>query len=240
MADEIETTATLAELVAERPELAGLFETLRIDYCCGGDQSLAEACVQRGLDAETVQAMLAAFDRVGASAATVDDRDWRQVALGELCDHITTVYHDGLRRDLPELAELITTVVRVHSADRPALVDLEQAFIELRGEIESHIEEEEGRLFPVMRELDGPNPPKIDPVWIDKHEDEHADVGAGLTRLRELADDYDASKALCSTHRLLFDRLARFEAEMHQHVHKENNILFPRARAHAASAPAAG
>lgn len=241
MADEIEATTTLGELVAERPELAGLFESLRFDFCCGGDQSLAAACAERGLEVETVRAMLAAFKQVGPSAATAaDERDWRQVGLGELCDHIKTTYHDGLRRDLPQLGELIDTVVRVHRDERPELVDAEHAFVELRGKIEAHIEEEEARLFPAMRELDSPTPAKIDPVWIDKHEQEHDDVGEGLTKLRALADDYDLSKALCSTHRLLYDRLGQFETEMHQHVHKENNILFPRARELAAAAPAAG
>lgn len=240
MADEIEVTASLAELVTERPELTGLFGSLRLDYCCGGEQSLAEACKERGLDVNTVLEMLAAFERAGAKAgAAADQRDWRQASLGEFCDHITSVYHDGLRRELPELGELIDTVVRVHRAERPELVGAEHAFVDLRGKIESHIEEEEGRLFPVMRDLDGPNPPRIDPLWIDKHEDEHTDVGAGLARLRELADEYDMSKALCSTHRLLFERLEQFEADMHQHVHKENNILFPRARELAAAASAA-
>lgn len=240
MADRIDTSTSLAQLVTERPELIGLFENLRLDFCCGGEQSLAEACAARGFDPDTVRQMLEAFEAAGPKAeAAAEERDWRQAGLGELCDHITTTYHDGLRRDLPELGELIDTVVRVHREERPELVDAEHAFVDLRNAIEAHIGEEESRLFPVMRELDGPAPPSINPVWIDNHEDEHAEVGAGLAKLRELADDYDQSKALCSTHRLLYERLGRFEADMHQHVHKENNILFPRARELAAAQPAA-
>lgn len=240
MADEIKATTTLGELVAERPELAGLFESLRLDFCCGGDRSLADACAERGLEVETVRTMLAAFEQVGPRSATSDGRDWREADLGELCDHIKTTYHDGLRRDLPQLGDLLDTVVRVHRDERPELVDAEHAFVELRRKIEAHIEEEEAHLFPAMRELESSSPPKIDPRWIDEHEDEHSDVGAGLTKLRALADDYDMSKALCSTHRLLYDRLGQFEAEMHQHVHKENNILFPRARELAAAGSGAG
>lgn len=232
MAEKIEASASLAELVNERPRLVKVFETLRLDYCCGGSQSLAVACEERGLDVDTVRQMLDAFEPGGSEVGpTTDDRDWREAGVGELCDHITTVYHDGLRRDLPELGELIDTVVRVHRAERPELVDSEHAFVDLRGKIEAHIDEEEQTLFPAIRELESlPGVSAVDPAWIDQHESEHTEVGEGLVRLRALADDYDTSKALCSTHRRLYERLAEFEADMHRHVHKENNILFPRAR----------
>ena len=244
MAETVATSASLAQLVNERPQLIGVFESLRLDYCCGGGQTLAEACESQGLDVETVRQMIDAFERVGvgdvagaagspagAGRPAGEERDWREAGLGELCDHITAVYHDGLRRDLPELGELIDTVVRVHRAERPELVDAEHAFVDLRRKIEAHIEEEEQTLFPAIRELETlPGTPAVDPAWIEQHESEHIEVGEGLSRLRALADDYDSSKALCSTHRRLYERLDAFESELHQHVHKENNILFPRAR----------
>lgn len=241
MADEIDVSRSLAELVGERPRLTSLFESLRLDYCCGGDRSLADACAERGLDADTVREMLVAFERTGTgSEAAADEPDWRQASFAELCDHITTDYHDELRRELPELAELFDTVVRVHGEERPTLAEARRAFLDLRAEIEPHIEEEETGLFPVLCELDRPSPPRIDPEWIAKHEAEHTEVGAGLERLRRAADDYDVGQALCSTHRLLLERLARFETEMHRHVHKENNILFRRARKLGATAATAG
>ena len=113
--------SSLGELVAERPVRAQLFEQLRLDYCCGGQQTLAAACAKRGLELDEVLAALQALDECGLQSASVESRDWRKVETAELCAHIVTVHHDGLREAFPRLERLFGTVVRVHgSSDPPA------------------------------------------------------------------------------------------------------------------------
>jgi regulator of cell morphogenesis and NO signaling len=228
----IDQTASLAELVAERPSRARFFERLRLDYCCGGSQSLADACRDRGLDAGTVGELLEALDEDGPRADPPEERDWRQASIGELCDHILSAHHEGLRRELPQISELLATVVRVHGEGRDELEEAQLVFAGIRGELEHHLELEERELVPAIRalEADGPAAAAIDGTLIDRHEAEHLGVGEGLVRLRDLGNGYDTSAALCGTHRALLDALLHFESDLHQHVHEENNILFPRVR----------
>lgn len=241
----IETTTSLAELAAERPSRAQLFERLRLDYCCGGSQSLADACAARGLDAGTVKRLLAALEQGEQPAHSVGERDWRRASIGELCDHIVSVHHDGLRRELPRIAELLATVVRVHGEGRPELELTERAFATLRAELEPHLTEEEESLFPACRALErgGAVPACFDLAGVDRHQVEHRGVGRALVALRALAGGYGEVQALCSTHRSLLGALRDFEVDLHRHVHEENNLLFPRVRklvADTATAPSGG
>lgn len=245
MSGKIENRTSLGALVAERPARIRLFEHLRLDYCCGGSRSLADACRRRGLDPDTVRELVEAMDREGragadpgraAEAGPGEERDWRQASLAELCDHIVAVHHDGLRGELPHLAELLATVVRVHGEGRPELELTERAFAKLRAELEHHIAEEEETLFPALRALEREGDAAgVDLGAVERHVAEHEGVGRSLVALRELAGGYDPAAALCSTHRSLLEGLARFEADLHRHVHEENNVLFPRARQLAAA-----
>ncbi|MEZ5122595.1 MAG: iron-sulfur cluster repair di-iron protein [Solirubrobacterales bacterium] len=231
------STASLGALVAERPACAQLFERLRLDYCCGGAQTLADACADRGLDAHTVVALIETLDdSTDQGPGPQEETDWRRASIAELCDHIVSVHHDGLRRELPRTAELLATVVRVHGDDRPALHDLQRLFTAMRDELEHHIELEERTLFPVCRRLETDPGTELDEGALELLEDEHANTGDALVAIRELAGDYDPAGALCGTHRALLDALRALEMDVHQHVHEENNVLFPRARALAGAA----
>lgn len=230
----IDPATSLGVLVAERPARARLFERLRFDYCCGGGQSLAEACAERGLDAETVSELLRALDEVpDEPGAAREQRDWRQASISELCDHIVSVHHQGLRRELPRISELLETVVRVHGEERPSLAELERQYSALRSELETHLVLEEGELFPAALSLESGKGAgtALGEGTLALLEHEHADTGRALAALRELADDYDPERALCGTHRALLDALRELELDLHQHIHEENNVLFPRALA---------
>jgi regulator of cell morphogenesis and NO signaling len=226
----IETTASLAELAAERPSRAQLFERLHLDYCCGGSQSLAAACEDRGLDPATVGALLDSVEPAATTVDAVEERDWRQAGVGELCDHIVSVHHERLRGELPRIAELLATVVRVHGEGRPELEMTERAFTALRAELEPDLAEEEKSLFPACRALEGEPAAaaSFDIAALERHRAEHLGVGRSLAALRELAGGYEDEEALCSTHRSLLEALRGFEADLHRHVHEENNLLFPR------------
>lgn len=239
---KIDTSASLGTLVAERPARAQLFERLRLDYCCGGAQSLDAACSQRGLDPDTVAELLATLDDQPLDRAEpLDGRDWRRATVSELCERVVTVHHRGLRRDLPRIAELTATVARVHGKGHPELHDLERLFAGLRDDLERHMEMEEQVLFPAGRALaDGQAPAEPIDELLVRHEDEHTDAGDTLVAMRELTAGYDDAGALCSTHRRLLDALRQLEVDLHQHIHEENNILFPRIRALIDTAGATG
>jgi regulator of cell morphogenesis and NO signaling len=226
----IDANITLGELVNEKPACMSLLERLRLDYCCGGAQTLAEACARRGLDEHTVCAVLEALEETPAQAPELEELDWRDASLGELCDHIVERHHDGLRRELPRIEELLRTVVRVHGHGHAELHDLQRTFVGMSEELLPHLELEERVFFPAARklEVDGA---VVDEPLIEKHEHDHEHVGDSLTALRELASDYRTDGALCGTHRALLDALRSLEQDLHQHIHEENNVLLPRVRA---------
>ena len=229
----ISTSATIGELVVERAERAMLFERLGLDYCCGGDRTLAAACAERELDPEVVVATVEAFDAATAAAsAKPEPHDLSEATLSEICDHIETAHHDWLRRELPQIAELLDSVIRVHAPVHPELHELVPLFGGLRDELESHLDDEERVLFPAARAVEhGDAAVALDEATLGTYEHEHEHVGELLASLRELTHDFDADAALCRTHRRLVEGLHALELDLHRHIHEENNILLPRLRA---------
>ena len=217
----IDPSRTVAELVLERPSRARVFEELGVDYCCGGATPLTDACAARGV---AVEEALTALEAAGD--APTDERDWMTVPLTELCDHIVSEHHDRLREELPRLDNLLTKVVHAHADERPSVVELRDTFTTLRSDLEAHLAAEEERLFPLVR-AGGP----YDADQLRALEHDHAWAGVALARLRELSDGYDLDSALCNTHRATLDGLRELERDLHQHIHEENNVLFPRALA---------
>jgi regulator of cell morphogenesis and NO signaling len=224
----IDPEQTLGGLVAERPALAATLERLRLDYCCGGGRTLAEACRDHGLDPATIAAVLAQLDGPEA-AARLALHDLRGATLPELCDHIVRAHHEPLRRELPRISELLATVVRVHAREHPELHDLQRLFTGLAHDLLEHLESEETSVFPAARRVAaGEAPDATLAGLVAEHVTEHAATGDALAALRELAGGYETEAAYCSTHLRLLEALAAFELDLHQHVHEENNLLFPR------------
>jgi len=220
--------ATLGELVSARPGRARVFEALGLDYCCGGRQTLATACDQRGLAVAEVVARLDA-----EAVPAPDDRDWREASLGELLDHLEATHHEYLKRELPRLAPLVAKVLTVHGDDYPWLAEVAEVFGGLREEIEAHLHKEERILFPYIRRLEGPQRPFApfgtvrNPIGMMEHE--HDNAGAALARLRALTGGYQPPEGACATFQAVLAGLAELEFDLHTHIHKENNILHPRA-----------
>lgn len=233
----IDPEMSLGKLVAEQPGLARTFEELGFDYCCGGKASLADAAAQHGLDARTLVFVLEAEGR--ALGSDSGERDWREAPFGELCDHIVSVHHAFLRRELPRIEELLGKVVSRHGEAVPTLPQLQEEFQTLHADLIDHIDREEQGLFPLCRGLDGDRQlsPEAMPQ-LGMHEAAHSNVGETLTRMRELAGGYDTSAALCTTHGVLLEALRGLELDLHQHIHEENNILFVRLRGGLGEAPA--
>ncbi|MFP4596805.1 MAG: iron-sulfur cluster repair di-iron protein [Persicimonas sp.] len=225
----INPTTSLGELVLENPERARLFEAHRIDYCCGGAASLAEACEEEGVDVEQLLVELAELDERGVPD---DTREFDSPA--ELIDFIVEHHHDYLREELEPLGQLVDKVERVHGDSNPELHEIADAYRALARELLSHIAQEEEWVFPAIRRIheEGPSDGDAEEVTelLDEIDHEHDHAAGRLRRIRDLSDAYTVPEGACASYRNMFARLERLASDTHMHVHRENNILFPQAR----------
>ncbi|MBI4578795.1 MAG: iron-sulfur cluster repair di-iron protein [Planctomycetes bacterium] len=226
----LDIRSTVGEWVVDRPSRSRVFEELGIDYCCGGKQPLEDACRDKGLAAEQVVRALLAVDEPTGTA----DRDWSAALLSELCDHIEATHHEYLRRELPRLASLTEKVAKVHGPNHGEMIELHAVVAGLKAELGDHMMKEEQILFPMIRELEhAVSFPSFhcgsigNPIRV--MEFEHDSAGGALARMRELTHDHSCPDDACNTWRAMVDGLRQLETDLHQHIHKENNILFPRA-----------
>jgi regulator of cell morphogenesis and NO signaling len=226
----INNDTTVGEIVRANPARSRIFENLGIDYCCGGKRPLAEACQTKGLDPATVVAMLSALD--GASGRATVKAD--QMTLSELCDHIEGVHHAYLREELPRLDFMTRKVAAVHGDHESRLVRVRRVFEAFQAEMVSHTDQEDQVVFPAIRQLESADVTKTASEAnlagsLAKLESEHENAGAALSHFRELTDNYTPPDWACNTFRALYHGLAQLEKHTHQHVHLENNVLFPKA-----------
>jgi regulator of cell morphogenesis and NO signaling len=222
---------TVGQLVAERPSRSRVFETFGIDYCCGGKKRLTEACETAGAVLDEVIGALKAFE---VDSKAEDETDWSKVPMSHLIDHIVSTHHAYLGSELPRLSAMTEKVAMVHGRNHPELLACRDVFAGFRAELESHMGKEENVLFPMIKVLESASSlPEShcgtvqNPIRMMEHE--HDDAGRALAKLRELTDGFAPPEDACNTYRACFDGLAELEADLHQHIHKENNILFPRA-----------
>lgn len=228
----INTQQTVGDIVTQAPGLSRVFESLGIDYCCGGKKTLTEACQQRGLDPREVLSKLQQGNRTSADSAALVDVS--TMSLTELADHIEKTHHAYLHEELPRLAEMTQKVTTVHGEKDPRLQQVQETFRAMALELWRHMFKEEECLFPMIRRLEaGDRAASIhcgtiaNPIR--QMESEHDDAGSALERLRELTDGFAPPEWACKTYRALLAGLAFLERDMHSHVHKENSGLFPRA-----------
>jgi regulator of cell morphogenesis and NO signaling len=214
----------VGQIAAAYPMATRVFARHGIDFCCGGGKPLGEVCEQKGLDP---QAVLNEIEREIASPK--EDRvRWDEASLDDLIQHILATHHESLKAELPRLEEMARKVVDAHRDKRPeALPDLLAVFVGLKAELEQHMAKEEQILFPMIRR--GQGAMAGGPISVMEHE--HDAAGRALARLRELSDDYRVPVEACNTWRALWHGLQALEQDLHQHIHLENNILFPRALA---------
>ncbi len=223
---------TVGEIVTRRPALSRIFENVGIDYCCGGKKSLEEACKEKQLDPNEILNQLTGAETTGKADAP--ELDIAGMTLTELADHIEKTHHAYLRSELPRLDALTEKVASVHGGKEPRLPELRNTFVALAQELSSHMMKEEQILFPMVRTLEAS---ETAPTFhcgslanpIRQMEQEHDQAGSGLERHRELTDGFKAPEWACNTYRAMLDALAHLERDLHQHINKENNVLFPRA-----------
>lgn len=231
----IQSSMTVGEIAAASPAAASVLERYGIDYCCGGARPFEDACRERGLPAAAVQQDL---DRAVA-ATDVPETDWNTAPLRDLIHHILATHHEYLKLELPQLGQRLVKVVRAHGDKDPAtLGELEAVYEGLWRELDLHMHKEEMMLFPAIERYEAaanaglPLPPSPfgtigNPIAV--MESEHDSAGDALRRIRELTHDFQPPAYACATYRALLEGLQSLEADLHTHIHLENNILFPRA-----------
>ena len=232
----INLTKTVGELAAELPAATRIFEKLGIDYCCGGEKTLNQACSSAGVTEESVMSLLSCLQGLG-----FDDgggKDWQTIPLSELTKYIVNRHHTFVRSELLRLKELLAKVCSAHASHHPELFRIRDLFFRLQADLTDHMLKEERILFPYIEKLEtavgqGKQAPRPafgtvrNPVRMMMQE--HEEAGQALRSLREVSSNYQVPGDGCISFRTLYQALEEFEKDLHQHVHLENNILFPRA-----------
>jgi regulator of cell morphogenesis and NO signaling len=230
----IDRNSRVGEIVAEDYRTAGVFKKYGIDFCCGGGRTLDEAC-KRGEVA--VEELVNALEETAATApgGGMNFNDWD---TNFLIDFIVNKHHLYVREKLPELTAYADKVARVHGERHPETLDVARMWRDLADELSSHLEKEERVLFPYIKQQvraqKTATPAPVAPFGtvqnpIRMMEVEHDVAGEIMRQINELTGGFTPPEDACMTYRVLYANLREFEENLHEHVHLENNILFPRA-----------
>lgn len=210
----------VGDLAATIPGATAIFRRHGIDFCCGGGKSLAEACAKKGTDPAAVAGQLAGLQVERDPVTAMTNRP-----LPEVIDHILVAYHDKHRRDLPELIRLASRVEAVHRDHPECPHGLAAALKETLAELDMHMRKEEQILFPMIAKGMGSN--AGGPISVMNHE--HDEHGERLRRLEKLAHDFVLPPGACNTWRATYAGVRALVDDVMEHIHLENNVLFPRA-----------
>ena len=216
----IHSDRLLADLAVEHPAASRVFHRHGLDFCCHGQVPLEQACADRRLD---VGALIAELN--AEVSLDTDFRAWDRAPLGELIEHLLTRFHASHREELTRLHAAALKVEAVHALKPACPRGLAAHLARMTEELEDHMQKEEQILFPLIRGGRG----ALAAMPVQVLESEHRDHALNLRRMRELAHDFVAPDEACGTWRALYLGLAALERDLMQHIHLENNVLFPRA-----------
>lgn len=224
---------TVADYVTENIKTAHVFKKYGIDFCCGGNVSVEEACAQKRIDVNLIEKELSEVDAV---KDLIEDYDkWE---LDFLMIYIENVHHTYVRENLPLLSEYANKVAKVHGNRHPEVVEINKLFHEVANELSSHLLKEEQVLFPFIKQLFEAKKQGLiaktpsfstvnNPIRMMEHE--HENAGNIFKEIARLTNNYLPPEGACNTHKALYSKLEEFEQDLHKHIHLENNILHPKA-----------
>jgi regulator of cell morphogenesis and NO signaling len=221
---------TVAELAISHPAALSVFNKYNIDFCCGGNRSLEDACVRVGLNPEKIrQEIFSSTTQSSAIPARVEK--W---SASLLADYIVQNHHEYVKNAVPEITALLEKVCAAHGEENIELLNIQQDFQDLADELLSHMQKEEMALFPAIKRLEaqsGVGHPLADnlkaPISMMEHE--HAIAGDLMKSIRNLSRNYSVPEFACPTYRVAYQKLKAFDEDLMTHVHLENNILFRKA-----------
>jgi regulator of cell morphogenesis and NO signaling len=224
---------TVADMVTENIKTAHVFKKYGIDFCCGGGVSIEKACQKANVNYDTLVNELMNVDKSDSRATNYNS--WE---LDFLIDHIINVHHSYVAESIPLLLQYSERVAEVHGHHYKELIEIKGLVKEVAGELSAHMKKEELILFPFVKRLlqakrentEAPEAPfgTVDNP-IKMMEEEHEGAGEILRLISVLSNNYTPPEGACNTYRAFYAKLEEFEQDLHQHVHLENNILFPKA-----------
>lgn len=224
----------MKDIALSNPAARKVLEDAGLDYCCGGGKSLHEACLHANVSAEEIVSRL----QENAKRTGAEDRNWMALPLSELTRHIREKHHRYVREAIPRARDLSDKVTAKHGANHAELAEIGRLFAEVGREMILHMQKEEQILFPYIDALeravnahDSVEPPFFQTVKNPIHAmmREHDAAGDLVRQIRVLSAEYTPPQDACASFQALYQALREFEADLHQHVHLENNVLFPRA-----------
>ena len=224
---------TVADMVTENIKTAHIFKKYGIDFCCGGGINIGKACEKANVDYDLLKNDLLNVENNISRA-----NDYNSWELDFLTDHIINVHHSYVEENIPLLMQYSDRVAQVHGHHYKELLEIKDLVTQVAGELSAHLKKEELILFPFIKKLvrakkensEAPQAPfgTVDSP-IKMMEAEHEDAGELLRTIAKLSSNYTPPEAACNTYRAFYAKLDEFEQDLHQHVHLENNILFPKA-----------
>jgi regulator of cell morphogenesis and NO signaling len=221
----VSATASLGELVTEDSRRSRILEKFGLDYCCNGADTLADASAAAGLDVDTVIAALNLPDAAPEPRAAGD--------TASLAHDIVDTHHSYMWDEMPRLAGLVEKVYRVHGERHPELEQVRAAYFKAVAALEPHMTTEERSVFPTIAKLEKGQPASgaatLD-TTLDTMVAEHQVVGDLFHEIKRLTNGYTWPSDGCNSYKMMLEGLSEMELDLHAHIHKENNILFPAAR----------
>jgi len=227
-------TKSLAQIVNEDHRAAAVFEKYHLDFCCKGRRSLQQACAESKLSADE---LIAALDNTANPVGYSGRLNYNLFSLSQLADYIIATHHNYVRQEMPQILAYLQRVASKHGDRHPEMVKVAEIFEAVNEEMDEHMVKEERILFPRIKEIENQSndPAKMkqnisylqSPIYMMEEEHDHA--GAAMAEIRELTNNYNPPADAYTTYRLCYAALQAFETDLHQHVHLENNILFPKA-----------
>lgn len=223
---------TVAELVTENIKTAHVFKKYGIDFCCGGGISIEKACKKANVNLELLKQDL--LNTRNEITRATNYNSWK---LDFLTDHIINVHHSYVEENIPLLLQYANRVAEVHGHHYTELLEIKELVHQVAGELSSHLKKEELILFPFIKKMvaakeNGSELPEAhfgttaNPIKM--MEDEHEDAGDAFRKIAMLSNNYTPPENACNTYRAFYAKLDEFEQDLHQHIHLENNILFPK------------
>lgn len=223
---------SLGQIVNQNQRAAWVFEKYHLDFCCKGKRSLEQACSELNLPIEEI---LTELENISLQNELPDSVSFEGMTLTQLIDYIVLTHHAFVNKEVPRIYGYLQKIASKHGERHPEMIKVYQLFSAVKEELEIHMKKEEQVLFPRIKEMErlinesgqlNLNLTYLQsPITVMEQEHDHA--GTMLNEIRILTDDYNPPADACTTYKLCFSALQAFEKDLHQHIHLENNLLFP-------------